>query len=392
LDIFDKCFNYTRSKDAKAAGYYPYFQAIQSAAGNEVMVDGRQMIMIGSNNYLGLTQHPEVIEASVKATEKYGSGCTGSRFLNGTLDIHVELEDNLAKFFRKEAALCFSTGFQSNLGTLAGVAFKDDLIFTDRANHASIFDGCRLSFARVVKYKHSDMEDLERLLVDANEKAGKIIVTDGVFSMEGDIANVPGICALAKKYNARVMVDDAHSVGVLGDGRGTAAHFGCEDDVDITMGTFSKSFGSIGGFIVAAEPVIDFLKHTSRPLIFSASMPPSAVASVLAALRLIEKEPERREKLMANAQRMLAGFKDLGFNTGPSETPIIPLVIGEEMATFFFWRKMFDAGIFTNPVIPPAVEQGGSLIRTSYMATHTGEELDKVLEVAGAVAREMGII
>lgn len=389
MDIFDKCYNYTRSKEARADGYYPYFQEIESGAGNEVVIKGRQVIMIGSNNYLGLTEHPSVVEASIRAIEKYGSGCTGSRFLNGTLDLHVELERKLAKFLRKEECLTFSTGFQSNLGTLAGLGLKDDMIFCDRSNHASIIDGCRLSFARVVKYKHSDMEDLERLLKDSNDKAGKLIVTDGVFSMEGDIAKLPEICDLARKYNARVMVDDAHSIGVLGEGRGTAAHFGVEDKVDIIMGTFSKSFGSIGGFIVSEEAVIDFLKHTSRPLIFSASMPPSAVATVLAALDIIEKEPERREMLWKNTEKMQKGFKEIGYNTGTSETPIIPLVIGEDLKTFFIWKEFFNAGIFTNPVIAPAVEPGYSMLRTSYMATHNDEELDRVLEVSAELIKQL---
>jgi 8-amino-7-oxononanoate synthase len=388
LNIFQKCYDYNRAEIAKEQGYYPYFKAIQSEAGSEVIVDGRKMIMIGSNNYLGLTEHPKIKEASIKAIEKYGTGCTGSRFLNGTLDLHEELEHRLAGFFRKEAALCFSTGFQSNLGTLAGVALKNDLIFTDRSNHASIVDGCRLSLARAVMFKHGDMEDLERLLSEANDKSGKLIVTDGIFSMEGDIAKLPKICELAKKYGAQVMVDDAHSIGVLGEGRGTAAHFRIEDQVDIIMGTFSKSFASIGGFIVSEQPVIEFLKHTSRPLIFSASMPPSAVATVLAVLDIIESEPERREKLWANTRKMHAGFKELGYDTGNSETPIIPLIAGEDMKTFHLWKSFFDAGIFTNPIIAPAVEPGGSLLRTSYMATHTNEQLDRILDVAANLRKD----
>jgi 8-amino-7-oxononanoate synthase len=392
LDIFDKCFNYTRSKIAKAKGYYPYFNPIESAAGNEVKIKGRDIIMIGSNNYLGLTQHPAIIEASKKAIEKYGSGCTGSRFLNGTLDIHEEMEAKLAKFFHKEAALTFSTGYQTNLGALSGVALKGDVIICDRANHASIIDGCRLSFAKLVKYKHNDMEDLERTLVDISPKVGKLIVTDGVFSMEGDIADLPSICRLAKKFGARVMVDDAHSIGVLGEGRGTAAHFGVEDQVDIIMGTFSKSFASIGGFIAAESAVIEFLKHNSRPLIFSASMAPSAVATVITALDIIEKEPERREQLWHNTRKVHEGYRKIGYNMGESATPIIPLKVGDDMQTFGLWKRLFEEGIFTNPIISPAVDPGNALLRTSYMSTHTDAELNRVLDAAEKCGRELGII
>jgi len=392
MDIFEKCFRYTAAREAKRAGYYPYFQAIESGQGSEVTIRGKRMIMIGSNNYLGLTSHPKLQEAAIAAVKKYGSGCTGSRFLNGTLDIHEELEAKLAEFMRKEAALVFSTGFQTNLGTISTLVGRGDVVITDRADHASILDGCRLSFGKLMKFKHNDMEDLERVLKTCDKK-GKLIVVDGLFSMEGDIADLPHIVGLAKKYGARVMVDDAHSIGVLGEnGRGTAEHFGLMDEVDIVMGTFSKSFASIGGFVVAKEEVVDFIKHTSRALIFSASPPPASVAVVLAALEIIKSEPERRRKLWENTWMMLKGFKDMGFNTGRSQTPVIPIIIGDQMKTFTYWRRLFEEGIFANPAIPPAVPPGRSLIRTSYMATHTEEELKRVLEVFGKVGRELGII
>ncbi len=392
MDIFEKCFRYTAAREARRAGYYPYFQAIESGQGSQVTIRGKRMIMIGSNNYLGLTSHPKLQEAAIKAVKKYGSGCTGSRFLNGTLDIHEELEVKLAEFMGKKAALVFSTGFQTNLGAISTLVGRGDVVITDRADHASILDGCRLSFGKLMKFKHNDMEDLERALKTCGGK-GKFIVVDGIFSMEGDIADLPNIVRLAKRYGARVMVDDAHSIGVLGEnGRGTAEHFGLTDEVDIVMGTFSKSFASIGGFIVAQEEVIDFIKHTSRALIFSASPPPASVAVVLAALEIIKTEPERRRKLWENTRMMLKGFKDMGFDTGTSQTPVIPLIIGDQMKTFTYWRRLFEEGIFANPAIPPAVPPGRSLIRTSYMATHTKEELNRVLEVLGRVGRELGII
>lgn len=394
MDIFSKCYNFTRAKEAMEAGYYPYFQPIESGPGSEVMINGKKMIMIGSNNYLGLTGHPKVIEAAVNATKKYGSGCTGSRFLNGTLDIHQELEERLAKFMNREAALCFSTGFQTNQGAISTIVGKNDIVFTDRADHASIVDGCRLTFGKVVKYKHNDMEDLERMLkANQDPDKGKIIVTDGVFSMEGDIVDLPKIVELAEKYDTRIYVDDAHSVGVLGKhGRGTPEHYGLEDKVDITMGTFSKSFSSLGGFIAADEPVIHYIKHHARALIFSASMPPSAVATVLACLDIIETEPERLENLWKNTEKMRKGFQSMGFDTGHSQTPIIPIKIGDENACMEFWKLLFDNGIFSNPSISPAVPPGEAIIRTSYMATHTDEELDIVLETFGKLGKQFGII
>ncbi|MCJ7576854.1 MAG: aminotransferase class I/II-fold pyridoxal phosphate-dependent enzyme [candidate division Zixibacteria bacterium] len=374
-------------------GIYPYFRAISSGQDTEVMVDGKKMIMIGSNNYLGLTSHPKVKEAAMEAVKNYGSGCSGSRFLNGTLVIHEELERKLAEFMRKEAAQVFSTGFLTNLGTISTLVNRKDNVIIDRSDHASIVDACRLSFGNVIKFKHNDMSDLKRVLSSCENKAGKLIVVDGVFSMEGDIANLPEIVSLAKQNNARVMVDDAHAIGVLGEnGRGTSEHFNLEDEVDIVMGTFSKSFASIGGFIASSERVINYIKHFSRALIFSASPPPAAVAACLAALDIIKSEPERRERLWEITRRMHKELKALGFNIGNSQTPIIPIYIGDDIKTFQFWKMLSDEGIFTNPIISPAVSSGSQLLRTSYTATHTDEQLDKVLEVFEKVGKKMGVI
>jgi 8-amino-7-oxononanoate synthase len=391
-DIFEKCKRFTAAREAMAAGIYPYFRIIESAQEPEVIVNGRKMIMVGSNNYLGLTNHPRVKEAAIEALRKYGSGCAGSRFLNGTLDIHVKLEEKLARFMRKEAALVFSTGFQTNLGVISALAGKDDVVLIDKMDHASIIDGCRLSFSEVKKFKHNDMEDLERLLQQYKDK-GKLIVVDGVFSMEGDIVDLPNVVRLAKKYGARVMVDDAHGIGVLGKtGRGTAEHFGLEDEVDLIMGTYSKSLASIGGFIAASEEVIHYIKHFARALIFSASPPPASVASVSAAIDIIEEEPERRERLHRNTQKMLKGFKELGFNTGQSKTPIIPLMVGDDHKAFVMTKMLHDRGVFANVAVSPAVPNGKALIRTSYMATHTDEQLDRVLQVFEEVGKILGLI
>jgi 8-amino-7-oxononanoate synthase len=393
MDIFDKCYNFKDAEEVKGMGIYPYFRAISSGQDTEVMVGGKKMIMIGSNNYLGLTSHPKVKEAALEAVKKYGSGCSGSRFLNGTLDIHEELERRLAKFMRKEAAQVFSTGFLTNLGTIATLVTRKDNVITDRSDHASSVDACRLSFGNVIKFKHNDMFDLKRVLSSGEDKTGKLIVIDGVFSMEGDIANLPEIVNLAKQYKARVMVDDAHAIGVLGEnGRGTAEHFDLDDEVDIIMGTFSKSFASLGGFIVSSERVINYIKHFSRALIFSASPPPAAVAACLAALDIIESEPERREKLWQITKKMHKEFKALGFNIGNSQTPIIPIYIGDDIKTFKMWKMLFDEGIFTNPIISPAVSPGSQLLRTSYTATHTDEQLERVLEVFEKVGKKMGVI
>ena len=394
MDIFDKCNSFTRAKEAIAAGVYPYFRPIQSGPGSEVIIAGKNMIMIGSNNYLGLTGHPKVVEAAVNAIKKYGTGCTGSRFLNGTLDLHLELEERLAKFLNREAVLCFTTGHQVNQGVISTIAGKNDIVFTDRADHASIVDGCRQSFAKIAKYKHNDMEDLERILGQyKNKDAGKIIVTDGVFSMEGDIVKLPKLIELAEKYNTRVYVDDAHSVGVLGKhGRGTGEHFDLEHKIDLHMGTFSKSFASVGGFIAGNETVIDYIKHHARALIFTASPPPASVATVLACLDIIESEPERIAKLIKNTEKMRKGYLDMGFDIGLSETPIIPIKIGKDEDCFAFWKLMFESGIFANPAISPAVPPNEAIIRTSYMATHTDEELDKVLDIFHTLGKKFGII
>ena len=391
-DLFDKCYRFTKAKELMAAELYPYFRVIESAQDPEVIMDGKKMIMVGSNNYLGLTNHPAVKEAALAAVRKYGSGCAGSRFLNGTLDIHVALEDKLARFIRKEAALVFSTGFQVNLGVISALAGKDDAIIIDKMDHASIIDGCRLSYAEVRKFRHNDMADLERILTECKDRR-KMIVVDGVFSMEGDIINLPDVVDLAKKYNARIMVDDAHGIGVLGKtGRGTAEHFGLENEVDLIMGTYSKSLASIGGFISGEEKVVHYIKHFARALIFSASPPPASIAAVGAALDIIENEPERIQRLWTNTWKMHDGFKSMGFEIGPSQTPIIPILVGEDMKAFAMVRMLQEEGVFANVAVSPAVASGKSIIRTSYMATHTDEQLDKVLHAFEKVGKALGII
>jgi len=391
-DFFEKCRKFTAAKEVMAAGLYPYFHVVESEQSPEVVVEGRKMIMLGSNNYLGLTSHPKVKEAAIEAVKKYGSGCAGSRFLNGTLDIHVKLEEKLATFFRKDAALTFSTGYQTNLGIISSLAGKDDVVVIDKLDHASIIDACRLSFAEVKKFKHNDMNSLDYVLKESGSR-GKLVVVDGVYSMEGDIAPLPDIVKVCRKYGARLMVDDAHGIGVLGrTGRGTAEHFGLEKEVDVIMGTYSKSMASIGGFVAADEDVIHYMKHTSRPLIFSASPPPASVAAVIAALDIIDQEPERRERLWHNTKKMMKAFKQMGFDTGATETPIIPLVIGEMELTFMMWKTLYDEGVFVNPVVPPATQASRCLIRTSYMATHTDSQLDQVLNAFEKVGKQMGVI
>jgi 8-amino-7-oxononanoate synthase len=376
-----------------AMDMYSYFTPIQEVRGNKVVVDGKEMIMVGSNNYLGLLNHPAVIKAAQAAVDRYGVATCGSRFLNGTLDIHVELEERLARFMQRETALTFSTGFQTNLGIIPTIAGKDDVIIVDRMVHASIIDACRLSFANVYKYKHNDMADLDRVLSSLKGKGGKLIVVDGVFSMEGDLANLPEVVRLAKKHNARMLVDEAHGIGVMGkNGRGTPEHFGVEGDVDLVMGTFSKSFASLGGFVAGGKKVISYIKHHARSLIFSASITPASVAAALATLDIIEKEPERRRRLWEITRKMKSGFKALGFSTGDTETPIIPVVIGDDEIAFMFWRFLREDGIFANPVIYPAVPKGQSLIRTSYSATHSDEELDAVLASFEKCGKLIGII
>ena len=395
-DLFEKCFNFHDADNVKAMGIYPYFHPMQSAPGDEVVIDGHKCIMVGSNNYLGLVNHPKVKEAAAEAVRKYGSGCTGSRFLNGTLDLHLELEARLAKFMHKEAALVFSTGFQTNLGTISSLVGKSDAIIIDRQVHACIVDGCRLSYGKVYKFAHNDMDDLERVIANVrniNSRGGLLIAVDGVFSMEGDLIELPRLVEIAKKYGARILVDDAHGIGVMGEtGAGTAQHFGLIDEVDMTMGTFSKSFASLGGFIAGNHKVIDYIQHTARSLIFSASIPPSNAAAVLAALDILEAEPERRENVLKNGRRIKKEFKALGFDTGNSVTPIVPIVIGEDLDAFAFWKELFDNGVFTNPVVSPAVPPGQAMIRTSYTATHTEAQLDQVVEVISKVGRAKGLI
>jgi len=379
-------------QNLKDAGLYNRIRTLSSPQGAWLIVDGKRALNFCSNNYLGLTTHPRVKEAAIKAIEKYGCGCAGSRFLNGTLDIHEELEDKLARFFRKEAALVFATGYQTNLGAISALLGRNDVAIIDKYDHASIIDGCRLSFGKVKKYRHNDMKDLERVLEQTKGK-GKLIIVDGIFSMEGDIAVLPSIVKLAKAYEARVMVDDAHGIGVLGrGGRGTAEHFGLEDQVDLIMGTYSKSLAAIGGFIAGSKEVINFIKHVGRSMIFSASLPPALVATVSEALDIIEEQPQLREQLWKNTRKMLKGYKDLGFDTGDSETPIMPIIIGDSLKVYQMCRRLFENGVFVNPVVNPAVPPGRELLRTSFMATHTEEQLDRVLNAFEKVGKELGVI
>lgn len=381
-----ECF--TTPNEVRALGMYPFFRAIESDQDTEVIIEGKKVLMMGSNNYLGLTNHPEVKEAAILAVQTFGTGCAGSRFLNGTLIIHEQLEEELAQFARKEAALLFSTGFQVNQGVISALVGRDSSVIIDRSDHASIIDGCRLAFGKTVKYGHNDMEDLERVLSGLKGVNG-LIVVDGVFSMEGDIANLPEIVRLAEKYDCDVMVDDAHSLGVLGPGgRGTAAHFDIEDRVDLIMATFSKSLASIGGFVAGDLTVIDYLKHNSRSLIFSASPPPASVASARAALKVIQREPERIEQLWNNTRHLWDGLKSINVSIGNSQTPIVPVLIGDFMNAFRVCRRLQDEGVFVNPVMPPAVPPGRSLIRLSVMSTHTFEQIDHTVEILDKVLDE----
>jgi 8-amino-7-oxononanoate synthase len=391
-DLFDKIKSFTAVAEAKEAGIYPYFQALQNSEGTTATFEGREVIMIGSNNYLGLTTHPKVREAAMKAIETYGTSCTGSRFLNGTLELHLELERRLAKYFRAEAALTFTTGYQANVGTITALVGKGDYVICDKEDHASIVDGCLMCYGEMRRFSHNDYNSLENVLSRIPTDAGKLVVVDGVYSMGGDIAPLPDLIAISKKYGARIMVDDAHSVGVLGGGRGTAAHFGVEDQVDVTMGTFSKSFASVGGFIHGRADVLDYIQHHARALIFSASLPPANAATVLAALDILEAEPEIVERLWENANYMRAGLQTLGYNIGRSNTPIIPLIIGDYMRTGLAWRALINAGVYTNPVVPPGVPAGSSLLRTSYTATHQKHHLDRALEVLEEVGHNLDLI
>jgi 8-amino-7-oxononanoate synthase len=393
IALFDKCRSFTRAREIQAAGLYPYFKPISQSEDTVVMIEGTPRIMMGSNNYLGLTHHPEVLAAAKAALERYGSGCTGSRFLNGTLDLHEQLEAELAEFFNKEAALVFSTGYQANLGLISGLVGRGDVVFLDKLDHASIVDGAKLSHGETIRFNHGDLSGLERRLQAVPSSTGMMIIVDGVFSMEGDIADVPALLKLAQTYGAALALDDAHAVGVLGPkGDGTAAHFGLVEEVDLIVGTFSKSLASIGGFVAGSETVIHYLRHHSRPLIFTAALPPSNTAGVLEALHIMQREPWRRDQLWANTRMLQEGMRSLGFDIGPSETPIVPVLIGPLEKTFLFWRKLFDAGVFTNPVVPPAVPPSQCRLRTSLMATHTPQQIEQALETFARLGTELGVI
>jgi 8-amino-7-oxononanoate synthase len=394
MDVFAKCFESAeRSDPIRAAGVYPYFRVISSAQDPVVMHDGRELVMLGSNNYLGLTNDPEVKEAAAMALALYGTGCAGSRLLNGTLDVHVQLEERLAEFMRREAALTFSTGFQVNLGVLSCLLGRSDTAYLDALDHACIIDGCRLGFGRTHKFAHNDLEELEEKLRNTTPDRGKLIVVDGVFSMEGDLAPLPGLVALKRRHGARLMVDDAHGLGVFGEhGRGTPEHFGVESEVDLVMGTFSKSLAAVGGFVAGERYVIEHIKHTARAEIFSAAPPPASVAAVLKALEIVEREPERRKRLWENTEYMKRELVAIGFDTGHSASPVIPIVVGEDMTSYAMTTRLGEEGVFVNPVVSPAVPPGRAMIRTSYMATHAREHLDRALEALARVGREFGVI
>ena len=393
MDLVKKYYEFKDAQIARAQGYYPYFIPFSGGDDTMMVYQGERKIMIGSNNYLGLTHHPKVLEAAQAALKTYGTGRTGSRFLNGTLDIHEDFERELAEFIGKPAALVFSNGYLVNQGTIATLAGKKDFILSDKLNHASIVDGCKFSGAHVLRYAHNDMEDLARVISSVPANAATLLVIDGVFSMEGDIARLPQILQQTQPRGIRIMVDDAHALGVLGPhGEGTAAHFGFSQQVDLTMGTFSKSFGAVGGFIAGEFEVVDYIKHFARSMIFTASLPPSVVASTRAALQIIKGEPERRQRLIQIGNYMRTEFKRLGFDTSTSETPIIPIIIGDNMKTFTFWKMLFEAGVYTNAVISPAVPSNSSRLRTSYIATHTDDQLNFVLEQFSRIGKTLSII
>jgi 8-amino-7-oxononanoate synthase len=392
-DIFAKAYDFTKAEEVKAQGLYPYFKPLQATDGTTVQIDGREVIMAGSNNYLGLTNDPRVIEAARDVIKVYGTGCTGSRYLNGTLDLHIELEEKLADFMNKDACVLFSTGYQTNEGAIQTIAGRRDVIFSDKDNHACIVTGTLVSNAKTMRYQHNDLEQLEKLLQRADEDAGKIIVSDGVFSMSGTIAKVPELVELKEEYGVRLYLDDAHAIGVIGEGgRGSASTFGLMDSVDLISGTFSKSFASLGGFLVGEQEVIEFIRHNSPAHIFSASMPPANVATVLKALEILQDEPWRLDRLEEISNYMRTSLREMGFNVWSSQTPIIPVVIGEMMDCFKFWKGLFEAGVYVNAVVPPGVPRGQSLVRTSYMATHTDEHLDRILEAFRKVGIKQGII
>ena len=393
IALFEKCRQFTKADEYKALGLYPYFKPISESEDTVVVIEGKKRIMLGSNNYLGLTHHPKVLEAASRALHRYGSGCTGSRFLNGTLDLHGQLESALAEFLGKEDCLVFSTGYNANLGLVSALVGRNDVVYLDKLDHASIVDGAKMAYGETERFNHGNLAQLDRKLAAAGNGHGALIIVDGVYSMEGDIADVPGLTKVARKHGAAFAVDDAHSLGVLGPkGDGTAAHFGMTDEVDVIAGTFSKSLASIGGFVAGSTNVVNFLRHHSRPLIFTASLPPSNTAGVLAALEVIKTDPERRDRLWANTRRLHEGFRQLGFDIGPTETPIVPVLIGPLDRTLIMWRKLYDAGVFTNPVAPPAVPPSQCRLRTSLIATHTFEQIDFALDAFASIGRELGVI
>ena len=391
MDLFKKCYEFDKVEVLKQQNLYPYFHAATTGQDTEMVMEGHKIVMIGSNNYLGLTSDPRVIEAGVEATKKYGSGNSGSRFLNGTLDIHIKLEEELAEFLHKEAVITMSTGFQANLGIISAIAGRNDIILCDKENHASIYDGIRLSYAKMIRYEHNDMEDLEAKLKEIPEDKGILIITDSVFSMTGEICNLPKLVELKNKYGARLMLDEAHGIGVLGaNGRGAGEHFGLEDDVDIIMGTFSKSFASLGGFMAAKKEVIEYVKHTSRPFIFSASITPASVACARRSLEIIKNEPQRVQRLRDISAYMRKQLKEKGVNIIEAETPIIPIFVYEDEKAFMACKMLLERGVYVNPVITPATPPGQALLRTSYMATHTEEQMDFAAQQIAEVLKELG--
>ena len=396
MDLFNKCIGFTRADEVKKLGLYPYFRPIEANEGPVVHIEGRKIVMAGSNNYLGLTSHPEVKEAAVKAIEKYGTGCSGSRYLTGTLDLHIELEERLAKFLEVEAVLLFSTGYQTAQGIIPTLVNRGEYVVSDRDNHACIVAGNLMAkgvTANVVRYKHNDMADLERVISKLPESAGKLVVSDGVFSTGGEIVDLPELNRIAKKYGARILIDDAHAVGVIGKGgRGTASEFDLGKEIDLTMGTFSKTFASLGGFVAGSERVINFLKHNAAALIFSASPTPASAASALAALNVLEREPERVTKVVKNAAKVRTALLDAGFKVEPGRTAIVPVIVGSDDVAFVVWKALFEAGVFVNVFISPGVPQGRQMMRTSYMSTHEDEHLDFIIETFKKVGKEFGLI
>lgn len=391
-DLFDKIATYTEAKEAMKMGIYPYFRALSDSEGTTATFEGKEVVMIGSNNYLGLTTDPRVRQAAIDAINRYGTSVTGSRFLNGTLELHLELDRRLAQFIGKEAALVFPTGYQTNVGTISAILGKGDYAIIDKDAHACIVDGCLMSRGEMKRFRHNDLSSLEEALSKLPAEGGKLVIVDGVYSMGGDLAPLPEIVDICKRYGARIMIDDAHGIGVTGGGRGTAAHFGLTDEVDLIMGTFSKSFASIGGFIAGNADVIHFIQHHARALIFSAALPAPNAAAVLQALSIMETEPEHVQRLWENADYMRAGFRRLGYDTGNSNTPIIPIIIRDQYRTVLAWHALIDEGVYTNPVLPPGVPPNSSLLRTSYMATHRREHLDRALEAFKIVGERLDLV